>query len=68
MTKPLLPPLARNRHIALTIGTGVIALLTAIYLIGAPLDTGGSRGRTDGNMVNLASARSMTEVEQLIRT
>jgi hypothetical protein len=35
MTKHI-TPLTRNRHIALTIGTGAIALLTAIYLIGAP--------------------------------
>jgi hypothetical protein len=29
-------PLARNRHIALTLGTGAMAALTAIFLIGAP--------------------------------
>ena len=36
MTKPRLITLTRHRHIALTIGTGVIALVTAIFLIGAP--------------------------------
>jgi hypothetical protein len=36
MTKPRLINLPRHRHIALTIGTGVIALVTAIFLIGAP--------------------------------
>jgi len=36
MTKPRITPLTRNRHIVLTIGTGVIALLTAIFLVGAP--------------------------------
>ena len=29
-------PLTRHRHIALTLGTGVMAALTAIFLIGAP--------------------------------
>jgi hypothetical protein len=36
MRKPFLNPLTRHRHIALTIGTGVMALLTAIFLVGAP--------------------------------
>ena len=36
MTKPRITPLTRNRHIVLTIGTGAIALLTAIFLVGAP--------------------------------
>ncbi len=36
MTKPQITPLTRNRHIVLTIGTAVIALLTAIFLVGAP--------------------------------
>lgn len=31
-----IPAPARNRYLAITIGTGVIALLTAIYVIGAP--------------------------------
>jgi hypothetical protein len=34
--KPFPNPLTRNRHIVLTIGTGVMAALTAIFLIGAP--------------------------------
>jgi hypothetical protein len=29
-------PLTRSRHAALTLGTGAIAALTAIFLIGAP--------------------------------
>ncbi len=36
MTKQHLTTLTRRRHITLTIGTGVIALVTAIFLIGAP--------------------------------
>jgi hypothetical protein len=36
MTKPRLAPLGRNRHVVLTVGTGTMALLTAIFLIGAP--------------------------------
>lgn len=36
MSKPHLTPLTRNRHIVLTIGTAVIALLTAIFIVGAP--------------------------------
>jgi hypothetical protein len=36
MSKPRITPLTRNRHIVLTLGTGVIALLTAIFLVGAP--------------------------------
>ena len=36
MTRPQITPLTRNRHIVLTVGTAVIALLTAIFLIGAP--------------------------------
>ena len=35
MMKHITAP-ARNRYLAITIGTGVIALITAIYLIGAP--------------------------------
>ncbi len=29
-------PLSKNRHIAITIGTEVIALISAIYLVGVP--------------------------------
>ena len=29
-------PLTRNRHIVLTLGTGAMAALAAIFLIGAP--------------------------------
>jgi hypothetical protein len=36
MTKSPLTALTRHRHIALTIGTGVIALVTAIFLVGVP--------------------------------
>ncbi len=36
MRKPFLNPLTRHRHIGVTIGTGVVALLTAIFLVGAP--------------------------------
>ena len=36
MRKVLPNPLTRSRHTALTLGTGVIAALTAIFLIGAP--------------------------------
>lgn len=37
MTKPqVITPLTRYRYIALTLGTGVIGLLTAIFLVGAP--------------------------------
>jgi hypothetical protein len=36
MSKPFPNPLTRHRRITLTIGTGVIALLTAIFLVGAP--------------------------------
>jgi hypothetical protein len=36
MRKPFLPPLTRHRHIVLTIGTGVLALVTAVFLVGAP--------------------------------
>jgi hypothetical protein len=36
MTKQHLTTLTRHRHITLTIGTGVIALVTAIFLVGVP--------------------------------
>ena len=36
MRKPFPTPLTRHRHIVLTLGTGVMAALTAIFLIGAP--------------------------------
>lgn len=36
MTKPPLIPLTRSRYIALTVGTGAMGLLTAIFLVGAP--------------------------------
>ncbi len=36
MTRPRITPLTRSRHIALTVGTGVLGLLTAIFLVGAP--------------------------------
>jgi hypothetical protein len=35
--RKILPdPLTRNRHIVLTLGTGAMAAVTAIFLIGAP--------------------------------
>jgi hypothetical protein len=36
MTKPSWTSLPRSRHIALTIGAGVIAALTAVRIVGAP--------------------------------
>jgi hypothetical protein len=36
MTKPRLLPLTRHRSIALTVGTGAIGLVTAIFLVGVP--------------------------------
>jgi len=36
MNKPRLITLTRHRQIALTIGTGVIALVTVIFLVGVP--------------------------------
>jgi hypothetical protein len=36
MRKPFPNPLTRHRHIVLTLGTGLIALLSAVFLIGAP--------------------------------
>lgn len=36
MRKPFPSPLTRHRYLALTLGTGVMAALTAIFLIGAP--------------------------------
>jgi len=36
MRKPFPNPLGRNRHVALTLGTGALAALTAIFFIGAP--------------------------------
>ena len=36
MTKPRLMPLTRSRYMALTIGAGVMAALTAVLLVGAP--------------------------------
>lgn len=36
MTKPRLAPLARNRYLVLTLATGVMGLITAIFVIGAP--------------------------------
>jgi hypothetical protein len=36
MRKPFPNPLTRHRRMTLAIGTGVIALLTAIFLVGAP--------------------------------
>ena len=36
MRKPFLNPLTWHRYIAVTIGTGVMALLTAIFLADAP--------------------------------
>jgi hypothetical protein len=36
MRKPFSNPLTRHRHIVLTLGTGAMALLTAVFLIGAP--------------------------------
>jgi hypothetical protein len=36
MRKTLPRPLTRNRHIILTLGTGVMAALTAVFFIGAP--------------------------------
>ena len=36
MMNPRSTPLARSRYIALTIGAGVIAALTAVRVVGAP--------------------------------
>jgi hypothetical protein len=36
MRKAISNPLTRNRHIVLTLGTGAMAAVTAIFLIGAP--------------------------------
>ncbi len=36
MSKRFSRPLTRHRHIVLTLGTGAMAALTAIFLIGAP--------------------------------
>ncbi|MGH7933143.1 MAG: hypothetical protein ACREQN_08225 [Candidatus Binataceae bacterium] len=36
MTIPRLSALTRHRHLALTIGTGVTVLVTAIFLVGVP--------------------------------
>lgn len=36
MTRPRITPLTRSRYVALTIGAGVIAGLTAIRVVGAP--------------------------------
>jgi hypothetical protein len=36
MSEPTLPPITRNRRIVLTLGAGVLTLVTAIFLVGAP--------------------------------
>ena len=36
MIKPPLTPLTRSRYIVLTVGTGVMGLLTAVLLASAP--------------------------------
>ena len=36
MRRPLPNPLTKHRRIVLTLGTGAMAALTAIFLIGAP--------------------------------